>query len=94
MNIPKELQHQFWLMAERVFSGSNIIEELDNFLNNLDDEEQEKFSIALKNQFRRSDKMKVHTDEKESMKKRIDKLKDDTARRNKELQRERQKKKK
>lgn len=38
--------------------------------------------------------MKVHTDEKESMKKRIDKLKDETARRNKELQRERQKKKK
>lgn len=35
--------------------------------------------------------MGMHIDEKESMKKKIDKLKEDTLRRNKEIQKERQK---
>ena len=38
--------------------------------------------------------MKIHTDEKENYKKKIDKFKDDIARRNKEIQKEREKKKK
>ena len=38
--------------------------------------------------------MKIHTDEKENYKKKIDKMKDDMARRNKEIQKEREKKKK
>ena len=38
--------------------------------------------------------MKFHIDEKENYKKKIDKMKDDTNRRNKEIQKEREKKKK
>ena len=38
--------------------------------------------------------MKVHMDEKENYKKKIDKMKDDMNRRNKEIQKEREKKKK
>jgi hypothetical protein len=38
--------------------------------------------------------MKFHMDEKESYKKKIDRMKDDTNRRNKEIQKEREKKKK
>lgn len=37
--------------------------------------------------------MKFHIDEKENYKKKIDKMKDDTNRRNKEIQKEREKKK-
>ena len=35
--------------------------------------------------------MKIHTDEKENYKKKIDKFKDDIERRNKEIQKEREK---
>ena len=38
--------------------------------------------------------MKVHTDEKENYKKKIDKMKDDIARQNKEIQKKRYEKKK
>ena len=38
--------------------------------------------------------MKYHMDEKESYKKKIDKMKDDMNRRNREIQKEREKKKK
>lgn len=38
--------------------------------------------------------MKFHIDEKENYKKKIDKMKDDMNRRNKEIQKERKKKKK
>jgi hypothetical protein len=38
--------------------------------------------------------MKFHMDEKENYKKKIDKMKDDMNRRNKEIQKEREKKKK
>lgn len=38
--------------------------------------------------------MKIHTDEKENYKKKIDKMKDDIARQNKELQKKRSDKKK
>lgn len=38
--------------------------------------------------------MGMHIDEKEDMKRRIEKMKEDTARRNKEIQKERDKKKK
>ena len=38
--------------------------------------------------------MKFHMDEKENYKKKIDKMKDDMDRRNKEIQKEREKKKK
>ena len=38
--------------------------------------------------------MKIHTDEKENYKKKIDKMKDDIARQNKELQKKRNDKKK
>lgn len=38
--------------------------------------------------------MKIHTDEKEFFKKKIDQMKDDIARRNKEIQKEREKKRK
>ncbi len=38
--------------------------------------------------------MKFHMDEKENYKKKIDKMKDDMSRRNKEIQKEREKKKK
>ena len=38
--------------------------------------------------------MKFHIDEKENYKKKIDKMKDDMNRRNKEIQKEREKKKK
>lgn len=38
--------------------------------------------------------MKFHMDEKENYKKKIDKMKEDIARRNKEIQKEREKKKK
>ena len=38
--------------------------------------------------------MKIHTDEKENLKKKVYKMKDDIARRNKEIQKEREKKKK
>lgn len=37
--------------------------------------------------------MGIHIDEKEDMKRRIEKMKDDIARRNKELQKERERKK-
>lgn len=37
--------------------------------------------------------MKIHTDEKENFKKKVDKMKDDIARRNKEIQKERERKK-
>ena len=37
--------------------------------------------------------MKFHIDEKENYKKKIDKMKEDMARRNKEIQKEREKKK-
>jgi hypothetical protein len=37
--------------------------------------------------------MKVHTDEKENYKKKIDKMKDDIARQNKEIQKKRNNKK-
>lgn len=37
--------------------------------------------------------MKIHTDEKENYKKKIDRMKDDMARRNKEIQKERERKK-
>lgn len=37
--------------------------------------------------------MAMHIDEKENFKKKIDKMKDDIARRNKEIQKEREKKK-
>lgn len=38
--------------------------------------------------------MKIHTDEKENYKKKIDRMKEDIERRNKEIQRERERKKK
>lgn len=38
--------------------------------------------------------MKIHTDEKENYKKKIDKMKDDIARQNRELQKKRSDKKK
>jgi len=38
--------------------------------------------------------MKIHTDEKENYKKKVDKMKDDIARQNKELQKKRNDKKK
>jgi hypothetical protein len=38
--------------------------------------------------------MKIHTDEKENYKKKIDRLKDEMDRRNKEIQKERERKKK
>lgn len=38
--------------------------------------------------------MKIHRDEKDNYKKKIDKFKDDIARRNKEIQKERDKKRK
>lgn len=37
--------------------------------------------------------MKIHTDEKENYKKKIDRLKDEMDRRNKEIQKERERKK-
>lgn len=37
--------------------------------------------------------MKIHTDEKENYKKKIDRLKDELDRRNKEIQKERERKK-
>jgi len=37
--------------------------------------------------------MKIHTDEKENYKKKIDRMKEDIERRNKEIQKERMKKK-
>lgn len=43
---------------------------------------------------RRDISMKFHMDEKENYKKKIDKMKDDMNRRNKEIQKEREKKKK
>lgn len=38
--------------------------------------------------------MKIHTDEKENYKKRIEKLQEDIARRNREIQKEKERKKK
>ena len=38
--------------------------------------------------------MKIHTDEKENYKKKVDRLKDEMDRRNKEIQKERERKKK
>lgn len=51
-------------------------------------------TTTLEGWYRRDYLMKIHTDEKENYKKKIDKMKDDMARRNKEIQKERERKKK